>query len=125
MLAIGYEGISKEFDGVPMLWFPDVSFRMSGVNGRAGGNGAGKSTLFKIISGQFQPDAGVLTIFGACVRRCDATSSQQLGISIVPQKFLPVLGMRAWQNLFVGRELHGPFGVRLRKNSTSGNDAFQ
>ena len=109
--AIGCEGISKAYDGVPVLRSIDVSFRPGTVNVLAGENGAGKSTLFKIISGQLQPDAGVLTIFGEHVRRFDPIHSQQLGISIIPQELAPLPDMRVWQNLFIGRELRGRLGV--------------
>jgi energy-dependent translational throttle protein EttA len=48
--------------------FDDLSFRLprGGIVGIIGPNGAGKTTLFRIITGQEQPDSGVLKI-GATV----------------------------------------------------------
>lgn len=43
----------------------NVSFDIApGLTGLVGPNGAGKSTLIQIITGQLQPSAGTLTVFG-------------------------------------------------------------
>jgi len=43
----------------------NVSFEIApGLTGLVGPNGAGKSTLIQVITGQLQPSAGTLTVFG-------------------------------------------------------------
>ena len=43
----------------------NVSFDIApGLTGLVGPNGAGKSTLIQVITGQLQPSAGTLTVFG-------------------------------------------------------------
>lgn len=56
------EGLSKSYGDTVL--FEDVNFRLprGGIVGVIGPNGAGKTTLFRIITGQEQPDGGVLRI---------------------------------------------------------------
>jgi ABC-type sugar transport system ATPase subunit len=57
-IAIACDGISKQFDGVPVLKGIYAKFHFAAVTVLAGENGAGKSTLFKIIAGQLAPGRG-------------------------------------------------------------------
>jgi ABC-type sugar transport system ATPase subunit len=66
-IAIACDGISKQFDGVPVLTGIDAKFHFAAVTVLAGENGAGKSTLFKIIAGQLAPGGGQLRLFGETV----------------------------------------------------------
>ena len=65
--VIEAKGISKSFGD--KLLFEDLSFILppGGIVGVIGPNGAGKSTLFKLITGQEQPDGGMIDI-GSTVR---------------------------------------------------------
>ena len=54
------EGISKSFPGVTALDRVDFDLMPGEVHALVGENGAGKSTLIKIVSGVYQPDAGML-----------------------------------------------------------------
>lgn len=114
-IAVDCSGITKAYDGVPVLLDISVRFARGTVNVLAGENGAGKSTLFKIISGQVLPDAGVLKLFGEPVRRFDARHAQALGVSIIPQELAPIPDMKVWQNLLIGREKSSPFGLLRRR----------
>ncbi len=113
--AIRCEGLSKSFDGVPVLRDVSVRFMPGTVNVLAGENGAGKSTLFKLISGQLAPDGGSLALFGEPVRRFDPKLAQAAGVSIIPQELAPIPEMRLWQNLLIGHESTGAFGLVRRK----------
>jgi ATP-binding cassette subfamily F protein 3 len=61
-MEIKVEHIHKSYGGHVVL--DDISFSIGrGIKaGLVGGNGSGKSTLLKIISGQIEPDAGVVKI---------------------------------------------------------------
>ncbi|MFC0283981.1 energy-dependent translational throttle protein EttA [Camelimonas abortus] len=60
--VIEFEGVTKGFGD--KLLIDNLSFRLppGGIVGVIGPNGAGKTTLFRMIAGQEQPDAGVITI---------------------------------------------------------------
>ncbi len=107
-------GLAKAFGGVPVLRDITVDFHPGTVNVLAGENGAGKSTLFKLISGQLHPDAGTLALQGHVVHRFDPRHARSLGVSIIPQELAPLPDMRLWQNLLIGREICGPFGIQRR-----------
>ncbi|MDQ0392776.1 sugar ABC transporter ATP-binding protein [Labrys monachus] len=113
--ALSVGGISKAFDGIPVLRDITATFMPGTVNMLAGENGAGKSTLFKIISGQIAPDRGVLTVNGAPVHTFDPRYARQRGISIIPQELLPIPDMKVWQNLLVGRERTFTLGFLRRR----------
>ena len=65
--VIDVQGISKAYGD--KLLFEDLSFMLppGGIVGIIGPNGAGKSTLFRILTGQEQPDSGIVDI-GSTVR---------------------------------------------------------
>ncbi len=113
--AIACELLSKGFDGVPVLRDVSVRFLAGSVNVLAGENGAGKSTLFKLIAGQLTPDGGSLSLHGTPVRRFDPKHAQAAGVSIIPQELAPIPQMRLWQNLLIGHETTGPFGLVRRR----------
>jgi len=60
--VIEVENISKGFGN--KLLIEDLSFSVppGAIVGVIGGNGAGKSTLFRMLTGEEQPDAGVITL---------------------------------------------------------------
>ena len=57
-VLIDARGLSKVFDGVPVLQDVDLAIRAGEVHALVGANGSGKSTLIKILSGYHQPSAG-------------------------------------------------------------------
>jgi len=102
--ALSCADVSKQFDGVPVLRRVSFDLMPGTVNVLAGENGAGKSTLFKIISGQYTPDEGRVSIAGDVVSVFSPRHAQALGVSIIPQELAPIPEMRVWQNLLVGHE---------------------
>jgi ribose transport system ATP-binding protein len=114
MPAVECIGVSKQFDGVPVLRGASAKFLAGTVNILAGENGAGKSTLFKILAGQLVPDGGTISVCGERVTRFDPLVAQHLGISIIPQELLPIPDMRIYENLLIGRETYGNFGFLKR-----------
>jgi ribose transport system ATP-binding protein len=97
--------ISKAFGGVPVLRGVTMSLEPGTVTALAGENGAGKSTLMKIASGQERADQGRVLIQGHPLTHADAHAAHKQGVAIVPQELAPILDMKVYENLFVGREL--------------------
>jgi ABC-type sugar transport system ATPase subunit len=72
-------GVRKSFGGVEVLHGVDLDAVGGSVLALLGENGAGKSTLVKIIAGDYQPDAGSLTIAGEEVSSLDPIAARGSG----------------------------------------------
>lgn len=96
--------ISKHFGGVYAL--DDVSLNLleGEVHVLCGENGAGKSTLMKILSGNYQEDAGTVEVNGSPVKITNPQVAEQLGISIVYQELSLSPTVTVAENIFMGRE---------------------
>lgn len=105
------EHITKSFPGVVAL--DDVSFdlREGEVHALVGENGAGKSTLVKIISGVYQPDAGLIRLLGVPRVIHNPMDARRLGISPVHQELALEPYLSVAENIFLGRQPTGFGGV--------------
>jgi ribose transport system ATP-binding protein len=103
--------IAKSFPGVRAL--DGVSFNLLAgeVHALLGENGAGKSTLVKIICGIYKPDAGTILIRGEPVEITGPTHAQALGISPVHQELHLEPYLTVAENIFLGRQPVGRFGM--------------
>lgn len=97
-------GISKRFPGVLALDGVHLELLAGEVHAVCGENGAGKSTLMKVISGQYQPDAGELHYRGAVCRFASTSESQAAGIAIIHQELNLVPDLSVAENIFLARE---------------------
>jgi len=109
--AVRMRGISKSFDGVPVLSGGDFEVRRGEVHALAGGNGAGKSTLMKILQGVYSLDAGEIEIDGQPVRLTSIQDARAAGIGMVFQEFSLVPTLTVAQNIALGTEPRGPSGL--------------
>jgi simple sugar transport system ATP-binding protein len=87
------------------------------IIGLVGDNGAGKSTLIKIISGMLTPTAGEIFVRGQrMTHRWSTHRSRALGIETVYQDRALAEQQTIARNIFMGRELLGPFGtLRIKR----------
>jgi simple sugar transport system ATP-binding protein len=110
------KGISKSFGKVLALQDINLTIGDNEIIGLLGDNGAGKSTLIKILSGLFPPTSGEMYLFGKKVHRWTTDDARSVGIETVYQdKALADQQSVEW-NIFMGREIAGPFGtIRVRK----------
>ncbi|MEO6855413.1 MAG: sugar ABC transporter ATP-binding protein [Rhodoferax sp.] len=98
------DGITKRFPGVLALDGVSLEVRAGEVHAVCGENGAGKSTLMKIISGQYQPDAGALHYRGAVCQFHTPAESEAAGIAIIHQELNLVPHLTVAENIFLARE---------------------
>lgn len=112
LLAV--HGVSKRFGATAAL--TDVSFdlRPGEIHSVSGENGAGKSTLMKIITGNYQPDEGEITVRGESVRFASPRDAQAAGIAIIHQELNTIPDMTVAENLALGQE-PGRFGLLNRR----------
>ncbi len=92
--------ISKSFPGVKAL--QDVNLKISSgeIHALCGENGAGKSTLMNIISGNMQPDEGILLLNNKPQKFQSIHQAQQAGICIVHQERSLVESLSIAENIF-------------------------
>lgn len=105
------ENISKAFPGVQALSDVQLTVRRGTVHALMGENGAGKSTLMKVLNGMYTPDSGTITFHGKTVQIPDTETALALGISMIHQELSPVPYMTVAENIYLGREPLGKFGL--------------
>jgi ribose transport system ATP-binding protein len=110
---ISIKKLSKTFPGVRAL--SDVQFElMAGeVHALMGENGAGKSTLMKILAGVYEKDSGEILYNDEPVAFASPGEAQAMGISIIHQELQLMNHLTVAQNIFIGREPRGRFGLLL------------
>jgi simple sugar transport system ATP-binding protein len=113
---IELKNIKKSYGQVYALGGVDLHVDQAEVVGLVGDNGAGKSTLIKILAGAVEPTSGEIIVRGKTVNGWNAAKARELGIETVFQdRALAVQQTITW-NIFMGREIVGPFGfIRVKK----------
>ncbi|MBR6164798.1 MAG: sugar ABC transporter ATP-binding protein [Clostridia bacterium] len=107
--------ISKEFPGVKALQNVDFQLLPGEIHALLGENGAGKSTLIKVLGGIYIAEEGEIFIDGKPVNINNVNAARDNGISIIHQELVQVPHMTVAENIFLGREPMGKFGIDTRK----------
>lgn len=103
--------ISKSFGGVHAVEDVSVELYPGEVLGLLGHNGAGKSTLIKILSGAYTADKGDILVSGKSASIRTPKNAKTYGIETIYQALALADNLTASANIFLGRELTGPFGA--------------
>ncbi|TKK85205.1 sugar ABC transporter ATP-binding protein [Herbidospora galbida] len=105
--------ITKTFPGVTALADVNLEVRQGEIHAICGENGAGKSTLMKVLSGVHPHGTytGDIVYQGEQVRFSDIRASERAGIVIIHQELALVPGMSITENIFLGNEPRGRFGI--------------
>ena len=106
--ALEVSDITKRFGPVVALRGVSLSLHRGEVLGLVGDNGAGKSTLISIISGVARPDSGEIRLDGKPWAEGGARTIREAGIETVFQNLALVPTLSIAENMYLGRELHGP-----------------
>ena len=114
------KNICKSFPGVKALQHVDFQLKAGEIHALLGENGAGKSTLIKVLGGIYIAEEGEILIDGKPVKINNVNAARDNGISIIHQELVLVPHMTVAENIFLGREPMGKFGVDMRQMS---NDA--
>ncbi|GAA0326516.1 sugar ABC transporter ATP-binding protein [Actinoallomurus spadix] len=114
-VALECRDLAKSFGGVPVLKGVSLTLEAGSVTALAGENGAGKSTMMKIASGQVKPDHGQVLIAGEPLSQADPRAAHRQGVAIIPQELAPIMDMKVYENLFIGRELRSRAGLLDRR----------
>ena len=97
-------GITKRFPGVLANDSVNLDLRAGEVHALLGENGAGKTTLMSILSGLYQPDAGMVLVEGRPVVFRSPRDAIRAGIGMVHQHFRLVEPFTVAENVILGLE---------------------
>jgi simple sugar transport system ATP-binding protein len=106
-ISISFPGV-KALDGVDFRLFPGE------VHTLMGENGAGKSTLIKALTGVYRIDSGEILVAGSPKRLSGTADAQAAGISTVYQEVNLVTNLSIGENVMLGYEVRGPFGINWK-----------
>ncbi|HEY4192794.1 MAG TPA: sugar ABC transporter ATP-binding protein, partial [Mesorhizobium sp.] len=104
-------GIGKSFPGVRALHDVSLSLYPGEVTALIGENGAGKSTLVKIMTGIYQPDAGVISVDGQAVTLSSAHAAFAHGITAIHQETVLFDDLSVAENIFLGHAPRNRLGL--------------
>jgi len=107
-------GITKHFGGVKALTDVSLDLEAGKVVALVGDNGAGKSTLVKVMAGVHRADAGEYLFEDHKVDNASPASVAEMGVQTVYQDLALCNNLDAVQNLFLGREVTGPWWSGFR-----------
>lgn len=116
---LSLRGISKHFGGVKALTDVSLDLVPGEVVALVGDNGAGKSTLVKVMSGVHRADHGDYMFEGRKVQSPNPSSVSDMGVQTVYQDLALCNNLDAVQNLFLGREVTGPWWTGFRVSRAS------
>ena len=97
------KGITKTFDSTTVLRDVDFDVNAGEIHALIGENGAGKSTLVNILSGNFPPSAGAITIDGQERTIRDPGEAIGVGIVMMHQEPKVAAALSVAENVFMGR----------------------
>ncbi|MBM3785641.1 MAG: sugar ABC transporter ATP-binding protein [Acidobacteria bacterium] len=110
-MLLEMKGVEKRFGGVVALRGGALEVRPGEVHLVMGENGAGKSTMMKIIAGMYQRDGGDMRWRGESVHFANPVEAARVGIAMVHQESLLAPHLSVAENIFLGREIQGRFGM--------------
>lgn len=116
MELLKMKNISKSFFGVKVLDDVTLDIGTGEVHALLGENGAGKSTLMNILAGVYTKDDGTVIYDGKeMAPHITVKETEKAGIAFVHQELNIFNDLRAYENLFLGREIRNKFGKLNKK----------
>ncbi len=114
-MRIEMRGIDKSFGSNQVLKQAGFTLESGEVHALMGENGAGKSTLMKILTGVYTKDAGTVLVDGKEVNYKNPQEAEKAGIVFIYQELNVMFDLTVDENLFMGKEIHGKFGICDKK----------
>ena len=114
-MRIEMRGIDKSFGSNQVLKQAGFTLESGEVHALMGENGAGKSTLMKILTGVYTKDAGTVLVDGKEVNYKNPQEAEKADIVFIYQELNVMFDLTVEENLFMGKEIHGKFGICDKK----------
>lgn len=109
--AVQMRGITKMFGSVCALDHINIDVKKGTIHAMLGENGAGKSTLMNILYGLYHADSGDIYLNGKKVEIKNPRVAIENKIGMVHQHFMLIENFTVLQNIILGSEVVGKFGV--------------
>ena len=109
--AVQMHGITKIFGSFYALDKVDLDVKKGSIHAILGENGAGKSTLMNVLYGLYHADDGEIFLNGKKAEIKNPNDAIKHGIGMVHQHFMLVDNFTVTQNIILGNEVTGKFGV--------------
>ena len=106
------EGLTKKYDGKPVVDFLNLEIKKGEIFGLLGPNGAGKSTTMNMVCSLIRPTSGNVEIFGMDLKKNQKKILQKVGY--VPQDLAIHGDLKAWENVELFVSLYGLRGQELK-----------
>lgn len=119
------EDISVEFPGVKALQHVDFRLFPGEVHALMGENGAGKSTLIKALTGINRLASGSISVAGKAVHFGGTADAQNAGVATVYQEVNLLDNLTIGENVMLGHEARGPFGIDWKKTNKLAVEALK
>ena len=103
--------VEKTFPGVRALKGVNLNVKRGEVHALCGENGAGKSTLMKCLIGIQPVTSGEIIFDGKSISKYNTADALNMGISMIHQELSPVEYRPIMENIWLGREPVGKFGL--------------
>ena len=114
--VVEMRGITVEYSGVRVLDGADLTLRPGEVHALMGENGAGKSTLIGALTGTVPLLAGTVRVDGEASTPTSVARSRADGIATVFQESHLSPHLSVAENIMIGHEVRGPFGIRWARS---------
>jgi simple sugar transport system ATP-binding protein len=109
--VLDLDSVTRKFGELVAVDAASVKISPGEIHAVVGENGAGKSTLMKMAAGVLAPSAGTVRIDGKELAPATPAEAIRRGVGMVHQHFMLVGAFRAIENVILGGEPTGPFGV--------------
>ncbi len=115
--AVQMRGITKSFGTFKVLDDVELDVKKGTIHAILGENGAGKSTLMNILYGLYSSDSGEIYLNGKLQFLKNTAVAIKSGIGMVHQHFMLVDKFTVIQNIVLGNETTGRFGIIKTRES--------
>ncbi|MGY2894587.1 ATP-binding cassette domain-containing protein [Deinococcus sp. UYEF24] len=107
-MSLEVQNLTRRFGGVTALQGVSISVPAGSRHAVIGPNGAGKSTLFRVVSGEFAPSEGLVTLNGQDVGGMPPNRVAALGLARSFQTSSLFLGETVLDNVLLSVMAHRP-----------------
>lgn len=105
MIRLSTKGLTKIYNGVPVVDEIDLDIKSGQIIGLLGRNGAGKTTTFLMLSGIVKPDSGEIFLNDNKINDVPSYKMAELGLIYLPQQNSVFLKTTVFLNLYQMLEL--------------------